>query len=292
MRFDADFRRRLDALVLRLDVARRRIEASGRAREMGVGEEWVGFRPYRPGDDPRRMDWQLLARLDRPFVRVTRRESSERWLVGIDTSASMGLGRPAKLQAAAELAAAWAAFGLRVGAEVRVRASGRRELPRAFDRPARTAELLAWFEGLEASGDVPADVAGLGADVRRAGRVLLVTDLAGEPSRELFELAVRRRVVVAQVLCDVELEPPLGPVRWTDPETAAVHEVVVDEKLAARYAAELSRRLEGWRASLARHGIEHVVHPTTQPFEETLEALTLGARRGHQGLARSAERPG
>ncbi|MEO0652515.1 MAG: DUF58 domain-containing protein [Planctomycetota bacterium] len=290
VRFDAGYRRRLDTLVLRLDTARRRIEASGRAREMGVGEEWVGFRPYRPGDDPRRMDWQLLARLDRPFVRVTRREASERWLVLLDSSASMGLGRPAKLQAAAEVAAAWAAFGLRSGAEVRLRAAGRGEPPRTFDRPARVPELLAWFESLEAAGAHAAKVADLGPELDRAGRVLVLTDLHGDPSPRLFEVARRRRVAVVQVLAGVELDPPLGAVRLVDPETGRAHEVAVDERLHGRYSAELSRRLERWRVSLSRHGIAHCVHPATQRFEETLEAVVLGTRRGHSAAVRPAGR--
>ena len=42
-----------------------------RSRQRGTSGEFTEYRLYRQGDDPRRLDWKLLARSDRAFVRLT-----------------------------------------------------------------------------------------------------------------------------------------------------------------------------------------------------------------------------
>ena len=120
VRFEAGFARRLDALARRLADARSRRESGGAPRAAAGGSEFVGYRPYAPGDDPRSIDWDLVARSDRAWVKVARREAGERWLVALDASASMGVGPPGKLQRAAEVAAGIAALALSAGAEARI----------------------------------------------------------------------------------------------------------------------------------------------------------------------------
>ena len=111
--------RRFGSFAGRLAAAREREEVGRRRALQGEGEEFVGHRPYRVGDDLRHLDWTLLARRgDRPFVRVHRSSASERWLVALDPSASMGIGRPGKLQSAAEAAGAAMALGLRLGSSI------------------------------------------------------------------------------------------------------------------------------------------------------------------------------
>src|SRR5690606_24150780 len=81
-----------------------------RSRERGAGLEFVQYRNYEPGDEPRRIDWKLYARSDRLFVRDAERESQLSVWVLLDTSASMGqadAARPdwSRLDAARALAA-------------------------------------------------------------------------------------------------------------------------------------------------------------------------------------------
>lgn len=58
-------------------------------RERGAGVEFSEYRAYAPGDEWRRVDWKLLARADRYFVREAERDSHvAAWLV-LDASASM-----------------------------------------------------------------------------------------------------------------------------------------------------------------------------------------------------------
>src|SRR6478672_2268634 len=58
-------------------------------RERGAGVEFSEYRAYAPGDEWRRVDWTLLARADRYYVREAARDSHLAvWLV-LDASASM-----------------------------------------------------------------------------------------------------------------------------------------------------------------------------------------------------------
>lgn len=59
-------------------------------RERGAGVEFSEYRAYAPGDEWRRVDWKLMARADRYYVREAERDSHVAvWLV-LDATASMG----------------------------------------------------------------------------------------------------------------------------------------------------------------------------------------------------------
>src|SRR5919201_3918555 len=74
---------------------------SRHARTRGHGLEFRDYRHYQPGDDPRRIDWTVDARLRQLVVRVFRAEAQLRLHVLLDTSASMCVGAPASKLACA-----------------------------------------------------------------------------------------------------------------------------------------------------------------------------------------------
>ncbi len=59
-------------------------------RERGAGVEFSEYRAYAPGDEWRRVDWKLLARNDRYYVREAERDSHVAIWLWLDASASMG----------------------------------------------------------------------------------------------------------------------------------------------------------------------------------------------------------
>ena len=272
VRFGADYLPRLERMTVRFRAIRERREGAGRAALAGGGEEFVGSRPYRPGEDLRLLDWDLLARLDRPYVRVTRREASERWAIMLDTSASMGVGPPGKLQASAEAAGAFASVALRTGAQVDVIESGR---GRRFGarRPTDLPGLLGFLEGLVAEGDF-----GLGArlSVQRpaaeCGRVFLVGDLLDLHPRDVPSLRTPgRELFCVQRLAPVELAPPEGrAVEWLDPEGGDRALRTLDASTLARYERRLEEWLEAWDRLAARHGFSYGLFPSDRPFEDVV----------------------
>jgi uncharacterized protein (DUF58 family) len=96
--------------------ARRVVEGSAlglhRSHLKGASVEFRQSRAYVPGDDPRRLDWRVLARTDKPFVKEYDEETNLRCLIALDASGSMayggarGAGGPTKFDFAARLAAA------------------------------------------------------------------------------------------------------------------------------------------------------------------------------------------
>src|SRR5258706_11666226 len=62
------------------------------SRLRGPGFDFDEHQPYRPGDDVRRIDWNVTARMGAPFVRHTHAEREMNVMVAMDVSRSMMLG--------------------------------------------------------------------------------------------------------------------------------------------------------------------------------------------------------
>ncbi len=79
------------------------------ARQRGASLHFRQSRPYTAGDEPRRIDWNLLARTEKYFVREYEQETDRQTLIVVDASGSMAYGEGSlnKLQWALQLAAAF-----------------------------------------------------------------------------------------------------------------------------------------------------------------------------------------
>ncbi|WP_313704465.1 DUF58 domain-containing protein [Massilia sp.] len=170
-------------------------------RERGAGVEFSEYRAYAPGDEWRRVDWKLLARADRYYVREAERDSHVAvWLV-LDASASMmepsrsipGLD---KLAYARTLLGCVAAIAQRQGDAfgLVVLSGGRAHLVPAARGPRQLQRVLARLNAAKAEGELP-DAAALKASLRFAQSPALVfaaSDFLDFPS-PLSEALVRLR---------------------------------------------------------------------------------------------------
>ena len=290
--FPPELIRRFGAFAGRLAAAREREDVGSKRALRGEGQEFVGHRPYRPGEDLRQLDWQLLARLDRPFVRVQRSNVSESWVVVIDTSASMGIGVPGKLQSAAEAAAACISLGVRLGASIKLvwqDSSGELRIVEVR-RAMELRRVLTALSALRAHGVSEGPHAGGGLEslldgpraalpslVRKeggAGRVILLGDFLDVDQGSLLRaLGGRRRLHLGQVLSPEEWRPSAA-VNWLDPETG-------ERRMGSEggpdqiggYHQRLDRFLEGWAAHAQTHGMAHAAWSSADPFERYLPGL-------------------
>lgn len=109
--------RDLAARLDRLDLLSRKMLAGKlpgerRSKRRGRSVEFDDFRDYVPGDDLRHIDWNVLARLDKLFIKIFREEEDLALHIIVDASASMNAGAPNKLIYAHQLAMALAYVGV------------------------------------------------------------------------------------------------------------------------------------------------------------------------------------
>src|SRR5215470_9240135 len=96
--FDEAFLRQLERLLLLMkSPVRGGLKGGRRSVKRGQSVEFADFRDYSLGDDLRQLDWNVLARLERLFVKLYVEEEDVTITLLLDASASMAAGRPAKL---------------------------------------------------------------------------------------------------------------------------------------------------------------------------------------------------
>jgi uncharacterized protein (DUF58 family) len=233
-----------------------------RANQRGTSGEFTEFRAYRQGDDPRRLDWRLLARSDRAFVRVTdERAWWPTWLL-VDASASMRFpeaeraaasGIPDKWTMARSLAVGLAAVAHAtsdpVGVVVATRPDARRLPPRT--RRGTVHAIARLLDSGEPAGDAP--LAPLLARLPAGARVALITDALSNDVA-LVDAIGRLRVMggeltLVHVVHPLELDPPDGVWQARDPEPVAAGDgraLLPATRVAYRTA------FDAWRETLAR----------------------------------------
>jgi uncharacterized protein (DUF58 family) len=278
VKLDAPLRARAERFAARLSAARGRREGAARAGLSTGGLEFDHYRPYRPGDDLRTLDWDVYARSDQAVVRVLRPEAGERWAILIDTSASMGVGPPGKLQRAAECALALAHLGLREEAELELVDLVTRE---RFEcaRRTQTQELARWLEARVARGAL--DPRALRADLaatRGSERAFLLSDLA-DSGAALAGAHSRggTRWTWIGIAAPLELEPgELGPVRWIDAESGEALALEVDAQALGEYGRALDEARTRLLRAAAPRGIALARGSSAEDFERLL-ARALGA---------------
>lgn len=250
----------------------------------GHGSEPGESRLYQPGDDVRRIDWNVTARANETHVRdqIADRDLTA-WLV-VDASAAMTFGTVTDDKARTALAAT-ACVGFltarmhnRLGA---VLVSGPRlhVLPPRLGADQVRAILQSVAGAPSSEGEGPAALGRaldhVGGIARRRGFVAVVSDFAGDEWHAgLGRLGQRHDLLAITVHDPREYDlPPIGLVELVDPATGAVREVKVTRAVQRRFAeeaaAERRRRLE----ALGRTGAEVVELSTAGDW--------LGAIVGH-----------
>ncbi len=235
----------------------------------GHGSEPGESRPYQPGDDVRRIDWNVTARTQETYVREQIADHDlTAWIV-IDASASMQFGTVGNTKAQTALAAT-AAIGFltarnqnRVGAVMVAGPDIHVVPPRSGANQVR-AILATLAAPPPSEGLGPADLAGaldrVGALAKRRGFVAVIADFAGDAWHPaLGRLSLRHDLLAVTVHDPREYDvPPIGLVQMTDPATGRTREIRVTEAVQRKFidaaAAKRTVRLE----QLSRTGAETV----------------------------------
>lgn len=251
----------------------------------GFSVEFTEHRAYQPGDELRYLDWRILARSDRLFVKQFEEETNLRAMLLLDVSRSMAWrGTPTRLTKRAYADRLVAALGLillrqRDATGLITFDEAVREVVPARVRAGQWARLVRGIERTPDGRGTAADAAlrHLTSLLARRGLVVLVSDLLFE--RELALTALRflrhrgHHVIVLHVMDPAEAELAGPPeVRFRDPEsTTSV--VVRPRELARVYAETVRREIAAWRTACRRHGIAYHHVLTDLPFGMALRLL-------------------
>lgn len=283
---DPAFLNRLARLRL---LARRKFAGSAggarRSTRRGQSVEFADHRPYSPGDDIRRIDWNAYARLEELVLRLYVAEEDLTVYLWVDTSASLRVGRPPKIEVAKRIAAALGYVGLTGSERVGVVPFGAgMQAPLAPSRGRRrVGALLRFLDGLQADGetDLGRAVDEFLARKPRPGLVVLVSDLLdrGGYQKPLDRLiGARHEPAIFHVLDLDELAPePGGDLSMVDAERGTRVEVSLDHRAIAAYRARLEAFLAEAEGYARRRGLTYVRAGGDVPFEDALLAYLRAA---------------
>lgn len=263
----------------------------------GFSVEFSEYRQYVSGDDPRYLDWRLLARSDRYYVKRFEDETNLRIHLLLDTSKSMSFGSLdySKADYAKTLAATLGYFlssqrdavGLvRFDEQIeqfipaRYRIGHLRRIMLALEPPAA---------GTSTNLARPLDQ--VAERIRKRGMLVLLSDmlapLAGLETKLAYFRARGHEVVLFQLLDPAELTLAFDePTLLLDAETG--QEVYIDPVLAReKYVTRLLRHLDDVQASCDKLGIDVYRLTTDQPLEVALADFLRSRLRA---VARTARR--
>jgi uncharacterized protein (DUF58 family) len=245
----------------------------------GLGTEPGETREYQPGDDVRRIDWNVTARLQTTHVRETIADRELETWVCVDQSASLDFGtaamekRDLAIAAVASIGLLTAKIGNRFGAVI-VRDSGIAQMPARQGRDHLMAVLhrLHTAPRRDAGGkaDLAAGIRRLGIPAHRRGLAVVVSDLLAPDGWQeaMKRVAMRHDLLVVEVVDPRELElPDVGTLALVDPETGRLREVHTrSAKLRERYAEAAREQRDANARAVRDAGGDHVVLRTDRDW--------------------------
>ena len=283
------------ALYLRLmaeDIAEGMKSGNFRSLYRGQGIEFAGVREYNRGDDIRTIDWNVTARMGRPYIKIFEEERELQIFLIVDSSRSMQLenatDRRTKYAAAAETAALVA-----IAAEINACPTGAVFFDGAINFSAEpalgkenTMQILNHLDRLPpspASGSVlPNAITAAAKVLRKRTLVFILSDFrCADWEKPLINLAQKNDVIAINLhdAADEEL-PSLGTVKFMDVETGRKMSLPSSStafKKEWRNYNEMNQNR--WQDFCIKHGIMPVVLDTkTEPVQVLNQIFARKAR--------------
>jgi len=257
------------------------------SRLRGSAPELSEYRVYRQGDDPKRIDWRLLARSDRAYIRLAEDRSVVSTMIIVDGTASMAYPPKSlgKWRAACDIAIGLAAVAHAsrdpVGLVI-VSGAGMQQLP-PRTRRGIVGEIARALDATAPIGS--ADVAPALTGLRARNRIAIVSDFLGDADeirRRAGEVAAAGGEVHGiHVVADEEIEPSSQSMLAIDPEDRTIARPFVGESRAVYL-----ERFAAWRRDLAAawrgEGLSYTLATASEPASRVVRrvaGVALGVGR-------------
>jgi uncharacterized protein (DUF58 family) len=260
-----------------------------RSPHLGFSVNFAEYRPYRPGDDIRKIDWKVFARLDRFFVKEFEGETNTSIHLLLDCSRSMAYRNRGirKLEYGQFLAASlgYFAFKQRDGVGFVAYDDQVKDFVPARGSMGHLNTVLHAIERTSPANrtEFLKPLADVAERLRRRGIVVVVSDLYDEPTRVmdgLRRLSCRGNdVIVFHLLYPVELDFDFaGSAQFVDMETGAeMH--VVPEILKPEYRRIVREQTTYYERECQKERIDYALLDTGAPLDHALFTYLLRRER-------------
>ena len=244
----------------------------------GFSVEFAEHREYTAGDDPRHLDYRMLARTDRLYIKQYEEETNMRVQILLDTSGSMGYSHQStitKLEYASYLTAILSylmtrqqdsvgltTFDTKIGLDMPARSSARH-----FNEMMRQLETIQPGE----QTDIAEILHRLANRFKRRCLIVLISDLYDDPEeviRALHHFRHRRHeVLVFNVFDKSEIDFPFD-------DAISFHDLETNERIQIDpayvrdiYIEQVEKFIETYRRSCAESNIDYVMTDTSVPYD-------------------------
>lgn len=293
--FDPATLRKLEQLALVATQVRAGVlKGERRSKKRGTSIEFADYRDYTKGDDLRRVDWNIYARLERPFIKLLEEEEDLSAHFIIDCSASMKWPEQGNFD---QIKYVWAlrvlvglAYISLVSGDV-VSVTGVREGNNLTWGPHRgrayLIPMLKEMEKFQPQGrvDLNDKLREYAMRTRRAGMCFVFSDMLNETGYREGLNALQGRgfeVTLIHVLSKDEIDPQIsGDLKLVDVETGKTQDVSLDDEMIALY----KKRFLAWTEEIGtfcmKRGIHYVQLDTSTAWEQLIlfELRRLGVLR-------------
>ena len=234
----------------------------------GQGMEFAEVREYQAGDEVRSIDWNVTARMGKPYVKRYIEERELTVMLAVDLSGSERFGTRARFKSelASELAAVLAMSAIRnndrVGAVLFTDRIEHVVPPRKGRRHAlRLIRDLLVFEPVGKGTDLAGALEYAGKMLAHKAIIFVVSDFQSADLEQPLKLLAQRHDVVAVTVDDPSEQelPDIGLARFIDPETGQTIDIdTSDAGVRAKFAQSVLEELTSRRQLLRRLAIDEI----------------------------------
>jgi len=250
----------------------------------GAGIEFDEVREYVPGDDPRAVDWNVTARVGRPFVKkyVDERELTVMFLLDLSASMTGGFSTWSPRQLAARVCACLALSAVKSGDKVGLIAFSTevdKYVPpeKGLGHSLRIVRDCLAMPGASARTQLGPGLEFAARVLRRRAILFLVSDFLTDGWQDSLTRCARRHDVIAVRLMAPELTPPeSGLMRLRDPESGQV--TVVDwsnPHVRQQYTARVTAWRDRVAGDLRRAGVDLMDVPLPREHDRDVVARPI-----------------
>lgn len=257
----------------------------------GFSVEFAEHRQYMPGDEIKHIDWKVLGKTDRYYVKQYEEETNLKSYILLDTSGSMqyGSGKITKIEYASYLAASLTYLMLKQRDSVGLAVFSDKILKYIPPRSVQTylIHILRELENVEAQGETNVSPAfhALAERIKRRGLVIIISDLFDEPEKIVSGLKhfrhKKHEVLLFHVLDPYELSFAFDrEAEFLDIETKEAINTL-PWHIRREYRKQVKDMLHYYRKVCRENRIDYVLMNTETELDKALSEYLIKRKRLH-----------